>query len=109
MEFDPASKTNWLYTGNDYREFLQDNNIEGPGGDSYRGRVAEMGLGKYTRSRNYSIPKTGCYKEGFEKFFDGFYAHGAVEAIQKGDKNKLLILSGKKCVCMKNPVIFLYI
>lgn len=58
MEFDSESKTNWFYTESDYDQFLKDNNIKGPGGDSYRGRVAEMAQGKHTRIRKYSIPKT---------------------------------------------------
>ncbi len=93
MEHDSNSKTNWLNTHKEYSQLLHENGVKRPGGETFRGRVAEMGLGKYTQSRLYSIPSTGCYEEGFDNFFDGYFAKGAVKAIQKRDKDKPFLLN----------------
>ncbi|GKX31445.1 choline-sulfatase [Vallitalea longa] len=93
MENDPNSKTNWIATSATYDKYLKDHNKQRPGGPNFRGRVAEMTLGKFTRVKDYSIPKTGCYKEGFDTFFDGYFANSAVKAIRKRDKSKPLLLN----------------
>ncbi|SHH42217.1 sulfatase-like hydrolase/transferase [Clostridium grantii] len=93
IEHNADSKTNWIATDGSYVQYLKEHGKRKPGGNEYRGKVAEMVLGKYTRVREYSTPKTGCYEEGFDFFFDGYFANRAVEAIQKRDKSKPLLLN----------------
>ncbi len=93
MDKSPDSRTHWINTQEKYKSFLKSNGKRTPGGADYSGIVPEMAMGRVTRRKNYSIPTTGCYNEGFEYFFDGYFANGAIDAIQKRDKDRPLLLN----------------
>lgn len=89
----PDSKTHWNAREKEYAEFLRKNGKRPPGGPNFKGMCPEMASGKITRAKSYSIPTIGCYEEGLDYFFDGFFAHKAVEAIRSRDKTKPFLLN----------------
>lgn len=93
MENDNETKTNWYAHGATYDAYIEEQQLTKPGGVDYRGRVPEMALGEFTRVKEYSIPKTGCYESGFDAFFDGYYANQAVDAIKNRNHEKPLLLN----------------
>ena len=89
----PNTKTKWSLFPEDYISFLKKANKKVPGGKKYRGIVPEMASGRFTRAKSYSIPKTGCYEEGFDYFFDGFIVNKALSSIKNRDKSKPFLLN----------------
>ncbi|MEG0369809.1 MAG: sulfatase-like hydrolase/transferase, partial [Hungatella sp.] len=49
--------------------------------------------GKFTRAFSYSTPTTGCYEEGLDYFYDGYYTDKAIEAIRRRDPQKPFLLN----------------
>lgn len=87
------TKTKWTYTEIDYKKYLKENGKRAPGGIYFRGSVPEMVQGKYTKIKKYSIPTIGCYEEGFDYYYDGYFLKGAIEAIQNRDKSQPFLLN----------------
>ncbi len=93
LEHRPDSGTRWVTTEKTYGPFLEKHGHRRPGGPGFRGIVPEMAGGKVTRKKMYSIPTTGCYEEGFNAFFDGYFTNGALKAIRNRDPDKPFFLS----------------
>jgi arylsulfatase A-like enzyme len=93
IDASPTSKTHWVYTDKDYNNFLQTRKVKKPGGEAFKGMLPEMVSGKVTHISKYSIPTIGCYEEGVENYFDGYFTVGAVEAIRGRDKEKPFLLN----------------
>lgn len=93
LETRPETKTRWMTTEGTYREFLKNKGARMPGGGDFRSPVPEMTQGKYTRLCTYSNANTGCYEEGVENYFDGYFTHGALEGLRARDRDKPLFLS----------------
>lgn len=77
----------------DYSNYLKENGKRHPGGPEFRQLVPEMLHGKTTRARAYSKPHTGCYPEDEKFYYDNFFTEGCLEAIDKRDKTKPLLLN----------------
>lgn len=88
-----ASKTNWHTLEDHYSDFLKAHGKRPPGGPSFKGIVPEMAFGQLTRTKRYSIPKTGCYEEGLEYFYDGYITSASLEVIGCRDRSKPLLLN----------------
>lgn len=93
IEQSTETRTHWTATEKDYVEYLKKCGKKAPGGEAYRGLLPELVSGKFTRVKTNSIPTTGRYEEGFDYFFDGYFAKHAVEAIRNRDKDKPLLLN----------------
>ena len=87
------SKTRWQAGMQDYKRFLKEHGKRMPGGPSFKGLTPELAGGRVTRAKYYSIPTTGRYEEGFDFFFDGYFAQAAVEAIRSRDRAKPMLLN----------------
>lgn len=87
------SKTVWAATDDTYFKHLKDTGKRKPGGPRFRTLVPEMAEGRYTRAVNYSTPATGCYEDGYENFYDGFYTERGLEALKARKKDKPLLLN----------------
>ena len=87
-----ASKTHWL-TDDGYGPFLKQHGKRAPGGPAFKAIMPELMSGTVTRKREYSIPTTGCYPEGFEYFFDGYILNQALTALRGRDASKPLLLN----------------
>lgn len=87
-----ASGTHWHTLEGHYSDFLKAHGKRPPGGPDFKGIVPEMAFGRLTRTKRYSIPKTGCYEEGLEYFYDGYIASTSIEAIRNRDQSKPLLL-----------------
>ncbi|NMA94495.1 MAG: sulfatase-like hydrolase/transferase [Clostridiales bacterium] len=87
------NKTNFITLTKTYHEYLEENKIPAPGGPAYRGICPETATDKHHTTKTYSLPTTGCYEGGFDAYFDGYFAKGAVEAIQRRNRNKPLLLN----------------
>ncbi len=93
MERSAATRTHWINTEDDYGPYLKQHGKRRPGGPAFSGRVAEMNLGRVTQMQRYSIPATGCYEEGFDYFFDGYFLKGAMTALRERDRSKPFLLN----------------
>lgn len=93
MEKSENSKTKWINTEEHYAKFLKESGKRAPGGKAFKGILPEMALGRVTRMKQYSVPNTGLYEEGFDYFFDGFFAKGAIDAIRNRDKSRPFLLN----------------
>lgn len=89
----PGTKTHWVGDEKEYRQFLALNGKRAPGGSSFRGLVPELALGRLTHPKYYSIPTTGCYEEGFDYYFDGYFINQALKAIRNRDRSKPMLLN----------------
>lgn len=87
------SKTHWVGTDKHYGAFLREKGQPAPGGPRFQSIMPEMQGGRLSHQVRYSIPTTGCYEPGYEYFFDGYFTHQALEAIQKRDKAKPFALN----------------
>lgn len=88
-----TSGTRWVAGMKEYKQYLRDNSMRAPGGPGFKALVPEMAGGRITRAKAYSTPAVGCYEPGFDYFFDGFFAHGGVEAIRQRDPEKPMLLN----------------
>ncbi|WP_312886513.1 sulfatase family protein [Paenibacillus foliorum] len=88
-----ASKTHWHTLEGNYDAYLKANGKRHPGGPSFKGGVPEMAFGKVTRRKRYSIPKTGCFEEGLDYFYDGYITRTTIDAIRQRDPNKPLLVN----------------
>ncbi len=93
LEDDPASKTKWLTTEHTYQEFLAREGRRTPGGPRFRTPVPEMAGGQHTRLCNYSNAETGCYEEGPDYYFDGYFTDRALQGLRERDTSRPLFLS----------------
>lgn len=93
LEDDPASHTRWLTTEASYKQHLAQAGKRAPGGPRFRTPVPEMAGGRYTRLCNYSNAETGCYEEGFDFYFDGYFTNKALEGLRTRNTEKPLFLS----------------
>lgn len=93
LEDAPASRTRWLSTEQTYREFLRKAGRRAPGGPRFRTPVPEMAGGRHTRLCNYSNAETGCYEEGPDFYFDGYFTDCALQGLRERDPGKPLFLS----------------
>lgn len=87
------SKTFFAATDDIYFRHLETEGKRKPGGPGFRTLVPEMTEGKYTRAVSYSTPATGCYEDGYEHFYDGFYTEQGLKALKKRDRKKPLLLN----------------
>lgn len=93
LEDRPDTKTKWLTTEKTYREFLKQNHKRMPGGPRFRSPVPEMLGRKQTFMTTCSNGETGCYEEGEDYYFDGYFAEEAVKGMRNRDRTKPLFLS----------------
>ena len=93
LECRENSPTKFAATDDTYFQHLKAEGRRKPGGPEFRTLVPEMAEGKYTRAVSYSIPTTGCYEEGYEHFYDGFYTERALAALKERDTSKPLLLN----------------
>ncbi len=93
LEDRAGTKTKWVSTHKTYGQFLEKNGYRRPGGPDFRSIVPEMACGKVTRKKDYSIPATGRYEDGFDAFFDGYFTNGALKAIRNRNPEKPFFLS----------------
>lgn len=93
LEYRKDSKTVWAATDDTYFKHLKDTGKRKPGGPSFRTLVPEMAEGRFTRAISYSTPATGCYEDGYENFYDGFYTERGLEALRQRDGKKPLLLN----------------
>lgn len=87
------SPTYFAATDEIYFKHLKDCGKRKPGGPGFRTLVPEMAKGRYTRAVSYSTPATGCYEEGYDYFYDGFYTEAGLEALRNRDHSKPLLLN----------------
>ena len=52
-----------------------------------------MTEGKFTRAVSYSTPETGCYEDGYENFYDGYYTEQGLKALKNRNREKPLLLN----------------
>lgn len=93
LENRPDIRIKWLATEQTYREFLKENGKRRPGGPRFRSPVPEMiGRGRtiYTTCSN---AETGCYEEGEDFYFDGYFTNEAIKGLRERDREKPLFLS----------------
>lgn len=93
LEYRKNSPTFFAATDDIYFKHLKDTGKRKPGGPGFRTLVPEMAEGKYTRAVSYSTPATGCYEEGYEHFYDGFYTETGLDALRNRDRTKPLLLN----------------
>lgn len=87
------SKTKFVSDGAKYRNFLKENGKRAPGGKEFTTFVPEMAQGQVTRAKRYSTPHTGCYEEGYDYFFDGYFTNQAIKALKSRKSEKPLLLN----------------
>jgi arylsulfatase A-like enzyme len=90
---DTEGKTHWTATEKHYGQYLKQHGKRAPGGKSFRGMTPEMAFGTTTRMKEYSAPNIGCYEEGFDYYFDGYFANASVEALKNRDRSKPFALN----------------
>lgn len=90
---DKNENINWLCTEKTYRAFLEENEKKAPGGNKFRSFVPEMVSGEYTHVCKYSNANTGCYKEGCDYYFDGYFTNEIIKGLKKRKGDKPLFLS----------------
>ena len=93
LETRPDTQTRWMSTEQTYKTFLKQKGVRMPGGPDFRSPVPEMVQGRHTRLCTYSNANTGCYEQGLENYFDGYFTDKALEGLRERDRNKPLFLS----------------
>lgn len=93
LEYRENSPTYFAATDEIYFKHLKETGKRKPGGSKFRTLVPEMAEGKYTRAVSYSTPTTGCYEDGYEHFYDGFYTEVGLEALRNRNRLKPLFLN----------------
>lgn len=93
LEDAPSSRTRWLSTEQTYHDFLTQTGRRAPGGPRFRTPVPEMAGGRHTRLCNYSNAETGCYEEGPDYYFDGYFTDRALQGLRERDPGRALFLS----------------
>ncbi|PNV62005.1 arylsulfatase [Clostridium sp. chh4-2] len=87
------SKTYFAATDDIYFNHLKTEGKRKPGGPNFRTLVPEMTEGKFTRAVSYSTPETGCYEDGYENFYDGYYTEQGLKALKNRNREKPLLLN----------------
>ncbi|TBL78996.1 sulfatase [Paenibacillus thalictri] len=85
--------THWHTLEGNYDAFLKEHGKRHPGGPAFKGAVPEMAFGQVTRRKRYSVPKTGCFEEGFDYFYDGYITRTTIDAIRARDRSKPLLVN----------------
>lgn len=87
------SKTLFSCTEATYLNFLKSNNIPHPGGALFKTIVPEMVDGKVTKISSYSTPKTGVFEYDEKYFFDNYFNHEGLKALNNLKSKKPLLLN----------------
>jgi arylsulfatase A-like enzyme len=87
------TQTHWHTLEGNYDAFLKAHGKRHPGGPSFKGAIPEMAAGQATRRKRYSIPKTGCFEDGLEFFYDGYITRTTIDAIRQRDQRKPLLVN----------------
>lgn len=93
LEDRPGTRTKWLATEQTYKEFLKKNGKRMPGGARFRSPVPEMIGRERTIYTTCSNADTGCYEEGEDFYFDGYFVKEAIKGLRERDTSKPLFLS----------------
>lgn len=87
------SKTKWLTTEKTYREFLKENHKRMPGGARFRSPVAEIKERSYSFFTTCSNANTGCFEQGEDFYFDGYFTTELLKGLKVRDTSKPLFVS----------------
>lgn len=93
LENKKNTKTKWLTTEKTYREFLKDNNKRMPGGAKFRSPVPEIKERTHSFCTTCSNANTGCYEEGEDFYFDGYFTTELLKGLKARDTSKPLFVS----------------
>lgn len=93
LEEDPDTAIRWLSTEQTYKAYLARAGKRAPGGPRFRTPVPEMASGLHTRVCSYSNAETGCYPEGTNCYFDGYFTDCAIQGLRERDTSRPLFLS----------------
>ena len=93
LEERPRTRTKWLTTEQTYRDFLKQQGKRMPGGPEFRTWIPQMSDGTHTMISSFSNPHTGCYEEGYDYYFDGYFTNEALKALDEYQGERPLFLS----------------